>query len=70
MILHTVMPPELIFAGAPASEAPVELEMAGRRLLVERQGPQWVITRLLSSDPADFLDPRWQPGTVIPPSPV
>ncbi|HHW12455.1 MAG TPA: hypothetical protein GXX33_05585, partial [Firmicutes bacterium] len=24
-----------------------------------------VITRLLSTDPADYLDPRWTPGNVI-----
>lgn len=65
MILHTVMPLELVFADNGPSEPPVEVEVDGRRLLVQRNGQAWSIVRLLSSDPADFLDPRWQPGTVL-----
>lgn len=65
MILHTVMPLELVFAEEGPTEPPMEIEIAGQRLLVQRSGQAWQVVRLLSSDPADYLDPRWQPGTVL-----
>ncbi|MDI3317284.1 MAG: YlzJ-like family protein [Bacillota bacterium] len=70
-MLWTIAPPEMIWgegwsrvAKPPSYE---EAQVGGRRLLVERgaDGRRRVV-RLLSTDPADFLDARFQPGTVLP----
>lgn len=52
--------------GAEELEPWRELEIEGRKVLVtvNSRGEQ-VIARLLSTDPADYLDPRWTPGNVI-----
>ncbi|MGE5561369.1 MAG: YlzJ-like family protein [Chloroflexota bacterium] len=65
MTLHTIMPLELVFAQPADAEPPVEVEADGRRLLVQHTGQAWTVVRLLSSDPADYLDPRFQPGTPL-----
>lgn len=65
MTLYTVMPLELVFEQPAGNDVPVEVESQGRRLLVQRSGQSWSVVRLLSTDPADFLDPRWQPGTTL-----
>lgn len=68
MILYTVMPPEVVLAEEERwEEEPWEEEMVlphGARLLLRRDGQgRWVVSRLLSTEPNDFLDPRWRPGT-------
>jgi hypothetical protein len=68
-ILWTTMPLEMVMEGA-ATEAAVApcLEMAvdGRMLQVlpGRDGTG-TVQRLISGDPQDYLDPRWQPGVRI-----
>lgn len=64
MIIHTVMPMELVFPSEPAALR--LLDCGGRQVLARRDEAGWCVERLLSSDPADFLDPRWQPGTPVP----
>lgn len=66
--LHTIVPEEVVFgpggaggeaAGGAAENAVRTVDLgAGRRL--EVVGGK--VSRLYSSDPQDFLDPRWQPG--------
>jgi len=51
----------------PVASGLVECAARGRsgsvRLLVEpASGGGWQVSRLLSSDPADYLDPRFGPG--------
>ncbi len=66
MILYTPVPPETIF---PAADAPVAqrwVTVEGRLCLVEPDPlglPR--IVRLGSTDPMDFLDARFQPGTPL-----
>lgn len=66
-ILWTAMPIELVTQGLVAEEAPcVEQHVDGRLLLIQ-PGPDGtgVLQRLISTDPQDYLDPRWQPGVVL-----
>jgi hypothetical protein len=64
MMLYTIMSEEDIFE----EEQPTRqfLTIAGMKLEVEQTSPGWgQITRLISTDPAAFLDPRWQPGVWV-----
>jgi len=66
MLLWTIFPEDLIFQPDP-SDRPKRLEVTvGNRVLVlEGTGDgQWRIIRLISAEPGDYLDPRWQPGKV------
>lgn len=67
MILWTPLPLEQVLDDTgrafPATE---EVVVEGTRLQVEPlDGHRARVVRLLSLDPADYLDPRWQPGQVI-----
>ncbi|HKM38656.1 MAG TPA: YlzJ-like family protein [bacterium] len=67
MIIHTPMPLELVFAGSedfkPTYE---EISVRGCKVLVERTDATHAsIVRILSTDPADFLNPALFPGAVI-----
>ena len=42
-----------------------EIEVEGSSLVTVNSRGEQVIARLLSTDPADYLDPRWTPGNVI-----
>jgi hypothetical protein len=67
MVIWTVVPLEEVLEGFDAEE---------RRLLEVRRGPllmqvepaggtQVRIVRLYSTEPADYLDARWQPGMLL-----
>jgi hypothetical protein len=64
-LLHTIVPLEMIF-GADEAEADTNeqwVEVGGLQLQIRPDGNGGgMVTRLLSTDPADYLDPRWQPG--------
>jgi hypothetical protein len=70
-ILWTAMPIELVVAGLePALQTPMEMAVEGRLVQVLPSGDgTGTVQRLLSTNPADYLDPRWQPGRVVPLSP-
>lgn len=67
MILYTMMPEELIF------QQQQEAEATGRKIIsrdgvsmeVEPSGEGFQIVRLLSTDPAHYMDARWLPGSKI-----
>lgn len=65
MILHTIEPAELIFpaemTGGTCSAARVE----GQLVMGVRQGRTLRISRLISTDPAAYLNPRFAPGSQI-----
>lgn len=68
-ILYTPVPPEAILMQA-WGESPelVEVEIGDKkRILVspidQRRGR---VVRLLSTDPDDYLDYRWEPGSIVP----
>lgn len=67
-LLWTALPAELVLHGlVPEVEAPIEIRQGCRVLQVDPLGDgTGTLRRLISSDPADYLDPRWQPGAIIP----
>lgn len=68
MFLYTIMPLEEVLAEGEetATGGPFEMTVEGKKFLVTPEGPgQGRIMQLLSTDPADFLDPRWRPGNMI-----
>lgn len=65
MVLYTIMPPEQVFA---EEQEPQFLEVARgemRLLVTPSERGQAQIVRLISSRPADYLNPSYQPGTYI-----
>lgn len=82
MILYTVVPEEFVLAGLDYGSgagstgpvwgsAPVEVVASGAsgpvRLILEAgPGGGWRVSRLISSDPADYLDPSFAPGQAVP----
>ncbi len=66
MLIWTVIPEELVFSGLEEVKREKEVVYRGRRLLVSPlpEG-KMCIMRVISSNPRDFMDPRFQPGTVI-----
>ena len=66
MIIHSVVPIDIILAGHEQIVAPDEIEYAGIIMHVERlSGGQAKIVRLISADPAHYLLPDLQPGSII-----
>jgi hypothetical protein len=66
MVLYTVMPPEEILADLEAERQVITILREGLLMEVEPMaGARGSLVRMLSSNPQDFLDPRWQPGSVI-----
>lgn len=66
MILYTVMPLEAIFQEDEGGGYQ-DLIIEGVQLEVEQTTPgRGRITRIISTNPQDYLDPRWQPGTEVP----
>lgn len=68
MIFHTILPVDDVFQGFEEEERIlVEAEIGGAKLLVEPLGDgRGRVERVLSTDPAHYLDVRFQPGGVIP----
>lgn len=60
-MLWTVMPFEFIAEQVDSGELE-QITLEGRQLLVMKQGERRVIRQLLSTNAADFLDPRFAPG--------
>lgn len=66
MILHTIVPLHLVLEGHDRQPQWVEVEVQGRTLLVEPvSAAHGRVVRLISSNPADYLRPEWQPGVQI-----
>jgi hypothetical protein len=71
MILYTIFPEEVIFAEAePENRSfeadPVEIEQGGIRLMVRpHPGGRMEVVRVISTDPQDFMNPKWQPGMIL-----
>ncbi|HWI66166.1 MAG TPA: YlzJ-like family protein [Symbiobacteriaceae bacterium] len=66
-LLWTALPVEMVVQGLePDAPAAMEMMVEGRLLQVlPGQNGTGTVQRLLSTDPMDYLDPRWQPGTSI-----
>ncbi len=67
MILYSIYPVELVMGeGEEGEESYREVEYEGRKIVVKVDGRgEQRISRLISTDPNDFLDPRWSPGNII-----
>ncbi|WP_059170166.1 YlzJ-like family protein [Bacillus sp. FJAT-27445] len=66
MILYTMMPEELIFPQVEATPLGRKIiDQNGISMEVEAFGEGYRVVRLLSTDPAHYMDGRWAPGTKI-----
>ncbi|MGE5615135.1 MAG: YlzJ-like family protein [Bacillota bacterium] len=68
MIIHSIIPPEVIFQGFPGNidTKCYEAEFRGEKVMVEQlQDNQFRIARLLETCPHKFLDPAFMPGTIV-----
>lgn len=60
-MIWSIIPEEFIFAGEEAAAGPSQQQYLGRQVLVS--GGR--IVSLLSTDPSDFLDARFSPGSQL-----
>lgn len=67
MLLYTIFSPEEVLDEEETTKGePFAVTMEGKKLLVSPEGlGRGRILQLLSTDPADFLDSRWEPGNMI-----
>jgi len=67
VILYSIIPPEFVFQGFWENNTQQQLvEFRGEKIMVKkRPDNQFEITRLLSTRPASFLDPVYQPGSLV-----
>jgi hypothetical protein len=74
MLLYTIVPPEVIFEEAVEPEfqnwqksetRAFEINFNGRNFMLQSLSDgQFKIDRLISTDPRDYLNPDWQPGSI------
>lgn len=67
-MLYTIVPPESLYE-EDSWESPTEIEIKeGSVSLICQLVPngEIKITRLISSNPQDYLKPEWQPGSLVP----
>ena len=68
MILYSVVPPEKVFEGYNEKSVKeyVEIEYNGEKLLAAAMGNgEYMISRIISTSPKTYLNPKLQPGTII-----
>jgi hypothetical protein len=64
MVLYTIYPPETVLGPAQADERHFfSIDFEGKTFVLEMVGGQAQIVRLVSPNPRDYLNPKWQPGT-------
>lgn len=63
-MLYTIYPMELVFQSAEEPHY-FTVSLGHRTFVLETADGQARLVRLISSDPRDYLDPRWQPGTTV-----
>lgn len=68
MIMWTIVSDEILWQQEETSQPrQLELRLGSRVLLLEvDQGGNARVSRLISSDPSDYLDPKFQPGSSYP----
>ena len=66
-LLYTPLPLEDILSDETSrSKNFTEVQVEGKTLIIEPVNSYEArVTKLISSDPYDFMDPRFQPGSVI-----
>ena len=68
MILYSIIPQEFVFQGfSETNEQQHHLvEFRGEKIMVtKRPDNQFEISRLLSTRPASYLNPLYQPGSLV-----
>ncbi len=69
MILYTIIPDEFIFENRQediASTNLKEVDYMGERVQVmQTEGNRYVISRLISTSPKAYLNPKLQPGAIV-----
>lgn len=69
MLLYTIIPMESIFESETDNQEDfheIEIMQGQASLLIQSiSGGKYKITRIISTDPQDYLRPEWQPGTII-----
>lgn len=69
MILYTIIPDELIFENKQediGSTNLKEVDYLGERVQVmQTEGNRYVISRLISTSPKAYLNPKLQPGAIV-----
>ncbi len=66
MIIHTVMPDEILYAGIEEIVAPEEMQINGINMQVERISINQVrVIRLISAELEPYLDVAYLPGQII-----
>lgn len=68
MLLYTIVPSEAIFDSESDNnegQQEVEITLGQASLLAQSlPGGQFKISRIISTNPQDFLKPEWQPGNI------
>lgn len=71
MILWSIIPPELILQDIDSPPNFEEIQCNNIKMLVEKISPtQCKVSRLLTTDPQDYLDPQIQPGSILTYKPI
>lgn len=71
MILWSIIPPELILQDIDSPPKFEEIQCNNIKMLVEKISPtQCKVSRLLTTDPQDYLDPQIQPGSILTYKPI
>lgn len=68
MILYSIVPAEIVFAGSSKESGYeyLEIEYMGEKVQVSPlTNNQMVIKRVISTSPKAYLNPNLQPGTII-----
>lgn len=68
MVLYTPLSLDDVWSENQTREVVFESVIEGRQVLL-RRGPDGMarLERLWSTEPNDYLDPAWRPGTVLTP---
>lgn len=68
MVLYTPLSLDDVFSGSQTPEGVFEAVIEGRRVLLRRGADGMArLERLLSTEPNDYLNPAFSPGTVLNP---
>jgi hypothetical protein len=64
VILYSVQPPEVTWQQPSEDNTVVVLDRTRTLIMIRDRNGQLRIVRLCSTEPRDYLNPRWQPGCV------
>lgn len=66
MILYSIIPAELVFSGYENESKYIEMDYMGEKVeVMPLSNSEYRINRLISTSPKAYLNPAFQPGTII-----